>query len=201
VHLLVAAEEIEAISRLMRHQQGGFAEWYNRRKRRKGAVWTGRYHATMVESGEHLWNCMRYINLNMVRAGVVKHPRDWKWCGYAEVTGGRSRNLALDRRKLLELTETASLEEFARNHEAMIDEAIASGTLQREPEWTEAIGVGSREFVTGIAEENRFRDRSRFEVAEVGAGTWTVSEADPPYGQIPAPKVACKAQNRAINRG
>jgi len=133
--------------------------------------------------------------------GVVQHPREWRWCGYDEVTGARSRNLALDRSKLLELTEAASLEEFARNHEAMIDEAIASGALQRQPEWTEAIGVGSREFVTGLAEENRFRDRSRFEVAEVGSGAWTVREAETAYGQFSTPKIARKARNQASHGG
>jgi len=35
-----------------------------------------------VEDGEYLWQCLCYIELNMVRCGVVEHPRDWAWVGY-----------------------------------------------------------------------------------------------------------------------
>ena len=41
--------------------------------------WEDRYHCTMVEDGEHLWNCIEYVDLNMVRAGVVSHPVEWTW--------------------------------------------------------------------------------------------------------------------------
>jgi hypothetical protein len=37
-----------------------------------GAFWQDRYHATAIETGEHLWRCLVYVCLNMVRAGVVK---------------------------------------------------------------------------------------------------------------------------------
>jgi hypothetical protein len=52
------------------------------RKGRSGAFWEGRYHATMVDSGEYLWECVIYVELNMVRCGVVDHPRQWNWSGY-----------------------------------------------------------------------------------------------------------------------
>ncbi len=35
----------------------------------------------MIDSGTYLWNCMKYIDLNMVRARVVENPSDWEWCG------------------------------------------------------------------------------------------------------------------------
>lgn len=43
----------------------------------QGAYWEDWYHATAVETGEHLLRCIVYIDLNMVRAGVVSHPSDW----------------------------------------------------------------------------------------------------------------------------
>ena len=51
-------------------------------KDRKGAFWEDRYHSTAIESGEHLWRCLVDMDLNMVRAGVVEHPSEWKWSGY-----------------------------------------------------------------------------------------------------------------------
>jgi len=46
---------------------------FNKRKNRKGAYWEDRYHATAVETDRHLVQCLVYIDLNMVRAGIVKH--------------------------------------------------------------------------------------------------------------------------------
>ena len=55
---------------------------YNRRKRRRGAFWEDCYHATAIDTDEHLARCLVYIDLNMVRAGRMRHPREWKDCGY-----------------------------------------------------------------------------------------------------------------------
>jgi REP-associated tyrosine transposase len=55
---------------------GRMAQEYNLRKERKGAYWEDRYHATAVETDQHLVRCMVYMDLNMVRAGVVKHPSE-----------------------------------------------------------------------------------------------------------------------------
>jgi putative transposase len=64
---------------------GRTGQEYNQRKNLKGAYWEDRYHATAVESGNHLARCMVYMDTNMVRAGVVKHPSMWSFCGYNEI--------------------------------------------------------------------------------------------------------------------
>jgi putative transposase len=81
VHLLAMSRSPQDISRFMHTLQGQFAGRYNRVKHRSGAFWQERYRATMVETGEHLLNCLTYIDMNMVRAGVVRHPSEWPWCG------------------------------------------------------------------------------------------------------------------------
>jgi putative transposase len=62
---------------------------YNTRKKRKGAFWEDRYHATAIESGSHLRRCLIYIDLNMVHVGAVKHPAELKHGGYHEIQGNR----------------------------------------------------------------------------------------------------------------
>ena len=93
VHLLLSASESEeeSISKFMQSLAGDFAQAYNLRKKRSGAYWGDRYHATMVDGGDYLWNCIKYIDLNMVRAGVVAHPEQWAWTGYQELMGQRKR--------------------------------------------------------------------------------------------------------------
>ena len=69
VHLLVDAEERLEVSSLMRSVAGEFARAYNGRKERLNAFWGDNFHATLVEGGPYLWECLCYIELNMVRAG------------------------------------------------------------------------------------------------------------------------------------
>ena len=67
------------------------AQEYNWRKNRKGAYWEDRYHATAIEQDDHLFRCIVYLDLNMVRAGVVTHPSDWVFSGYNEIQNPRQR--------------------------------------------------------------------------------------------------------------
>jgi putative transposase len=180
VHLAASAEEPDRISRFMQRQQGEFAKWYNRSGGRSGAFWNERYHCTMVETGDYLWNCMRYIDLNMVRAGVVPHPLAWRWCGYDELVGRRKRYRVLDVAKVLEVTECASITELAGVYEAFVNEALSANDLKRQARWTESIAVGSKPFVSEIA--GRTRNRTCLDFSQTSDGTWAVRETRARYG-------------------
>jgi REP element-mobilizing transposase RayT len=78
IHLLVVdGKEVDTIRCSLRLIAGRTGQHYNQRKQRRGAFWEDRYHATAVGSGEHLIQCLVYIDLNMVRTGVVGHPKQW----------------------------------------------------------------------------------------------------------------------------
>ena len=87
---------------------GRTGQEYNQRKDRKGAFWEDRYHATAIESGEHLLRCIVYIGLNMVRAGIVDHPSQWPFCGYNEIQEPRRKNVLINYEKLRELAGAES---------------------------------------------------------------------------------------------
>ena len=75
IHLLVVDDgDGDVIPRTMQRVAGRTGQEFNQRKDRKGAFWDDRYHATAIERGDHLFRCLVYIDLNMVRAGVVDHP-------------------------------------------------------------------------------------------------------------------------------
>jgi putative transposase len=63
---------------------GRTGQEYNIRKNRKGAFWEDRYHATAVEKNRYPKQCITYIDMNMVRAGAVEHPRKWVFCDYKD---------------------------------------------------------------------------------------------------------------------
>jgi REP element-mobilizing transposase RayT len=80
VHLLVRDTGPDVIAKSMQLIAGRTAQDYNQRKNRQGAFGEDRYHATAIEADEHLHRCLVYIDLNMVRAGRVNHPRLKKQC-------------------------------------------------------------------------------------------------------------------------
>lgn len=57
----------------------------------------------MVDLGMYLWECLQYVELNMVRCGAVTHPRQWEWSGFGEMMGTRKRDRLLNIDNLLEL--------------------------------------------------------------------------------------------------
>jgi putative transposase len=75
---------------------GRTGQEFNRRKKRSGAYWEDRYHATAVETAGHLARCMVYIETNMVRAAVVGHPAHWPFCSYNQIQNPRKKNVLID---------------------------------------------------------------------------------------------------------
>ncbi|MDF1753979.1 MAG: hypothetical protein P1U89_14445 [Verrucomicrobiales bacterium] len=66
-----------------------FSQWYNLRNDRRGTLWEERYKSVLVEgSQEALMTMAAYIDLNPVRAGIVKRAEDYRWTGYGAAAGG-----------------------------------------------------------------------------------------------------------------
>jgi hypothetical protein len=151
IHLLVLdGGKREIIPKSMQLIAGRTAQEFNQRKKRKGAFWEDRYHATAVETDHHLISCLTYIDLNMVRAGAVGHPLQWASSGYAEIREPRERYSIIDHLALMELLGMPSIEALRRSHTGWVEEALARPEQVRESKWTESIAVGSRDFVDVI---------------------------------------------------
>jgi len=59
-----------------------YVQYYNYTYGRTGTLWEGRYKATLIDSKRYLLTCSRYIELNPVRANMVKHPSKYPWSSY-----------------------------------------------------------------------------------------------------------------------
>jgi putative transposase len=161
IHLLVVdGEDREAIPRTMQLAAGRTAQEYNVRKRRRGAFWEDRYHATAVESGEHLRNCMAYIDLNMCRAGAVSHPAQWDCCGYQEIQTPRERYRIIDREGAARLLGYESPDALSTAQEDWIKSSLAKGD-RRQTQWSESVAIGSEGFVRSVQQRLGIRARHR----------------------------------------
>ncbi len=86
------------LSEFMREVKQTYSRSYNKRHSRRGYLWGDRYKSVLVEDGRTLINCLAYIDLNPVRAGLVKRPEDYRWCsmGYHLQSQNKDDFLSLD---------------------------------------------------------------------------------------------------------
>lgn len=74
----------------MRQLNGVYTQAFNKRHRRAGHLYQGRYRAILIQKDSHLLEVCRYVVLNPVRAGLVENPGQWRWSSYG-ATAGRER--------------------------------------------------------------------------------------------------------------
>lgn len=82
VHLLMTPTTIDGISRLMQLLGNRYVQYINKTYRRTGTLWEGRHKSSLIDAENYLLACYRYIELNPVRADMVKHPGDYCWSSY-----------------------------------------------------------------------------------------------------------------------
>jgi hypothetical protein len=91
-------EKWESLSEYIKEIKQGFSRWYNKRHGRKGFFWGERFKSVIVDNGDTLVNCLAYIDLNPVRAGMVERPEHYRWSSLGYHVQGRNRDgfLSLD---------------------------------------------------------------------------------------------------------
>ena len=183
VHLLVRDKgHREVIPKSIQLIAGRTGQQFNKRKNRKGAYWEDRYHATAVEADKHLFQCLVYIDLNMVRAGVVEHPSEWEFCGYNEILAPRKRYALIDYEGLRTLLNFESIKDLAAAYGGWIEESLGRGNSLRDGKWTESVAVGSEAFVT-ITKET-LGDRAEGRAVIGGDGSYELRESPAAYRGI-----------------
>ena len=84
VHLLVTPHAEDGIGKMMQMLGRYYVQYFNRCYKRTGTLWEGRYKAALIDSEQYLLTCMRYIELNPVRAqNRADHPAEYPWSSYA----------------------------------------------------------------------------------------------------------------------
>ncbi|MGQ9571301.1 MAG: REP-associated tyrosine transposase, partial [Thermodesulfovibrionales bacterium] len=142
-HLLIETPDAN-LSMGMRQLNGVYTQAYNRRHKRPGHIFQGRYKAILVQKENYLLELCRYVELNPVRAKMAKKPEDWKWSSYSAIVGLR---------KIPEyLTADWILSQFGskkKTAQKRYKEFVLQG-MQKESPWTELQGqilLGEEGFV------------------------------------------------------
>jgi len=94
VHLLATPAHADSLPRMMQSLGRRYVRHINAAYRRSGTLWEGRYRAAPIDSEAYFLACCRYIELNPVRAGMVRRPRDYPWSSYRAHAFGAADALA-----------------------------------------------------------------------------------------------------------
>ena len=150
IHLLVKDTGGAVIPRSLQLIAGRTGQEYNNRKGRKGAYWEDRYHATAIAADRHLFQCLTYIDLNMVRAGVVYHPKHWLHGGYREIQSPPLRYRIIDLPTLMVLCGASSLSDLQQQLRERVAQGIQGEPSRKEEKWSTSIAIGSDRFIEGV---------------------------------------------------
>ena len=128
VHLLVTPAAPGAVAAMMQDLGRRYVRVFNDIHQRTGTLWEGRYKAALVDSERYLFTCQRYIELNPVRGGLVRHPADYRWSSHRHYALGANNPLVTPH----SLVTSLALDDTERRD--------AYGALFREPLGAQAIG-------------------------------------------------------------
>jgi putative transposase len=180
IHLLAFDRGIHgSIAKAMHLASSRVAQEFNFRQERRGAFWEDRYHSTAVEANKHLIRCMTYIDLNMVRAGVVSHPSEWRHGGYREIQGIPNGYCLVDLEDWLEILGIGDVASLRKLHSSEVEREIEIQHNVRQARWSEAVAVGSEDFVNAFQRKvgGKIRRRTIVEFE----GVFELREGPRPY--------------------
>jgi len=179
VHLMVQDLGKGEIPRSLQLIAGRTGQEYNQRKGRLGAFWQDRYHATAIETGQHLSRCLVYIDLNMVRAGAVQHPCAWAHGGFLEIQKPRSRYQIIAQEALLRLHGLHDWGSFQEIHRGWVEEALQTEANKRQEAWSSSLAVGSTTFVEEV--QAQLGGRARYRNVSDADGMTVLNESGADY--------------------
>lgn len=145
IHLLLTPDAGDSISRLFQECGRQYVGYINQTYRRRGTLWEGRHKGIIVESTAYLLTCMRYIELNPVRAGIVARPEQYRWSSYPANALGEDNCIVSPHQEYVNLGQT-----FPQRREAyrsLFDAELTADELKRIRNCTQSgTPMGSERF-------------------------------------------------------
>ena len=150
-----------SLSEFMREIKLSFTRFYNRRHNRRGYFWGDRFKSVVVENGDTLINCLAYIDLNPIRAGMADRPEAYRWSSIGHhVQAGKKENfLSLDF-GLKEFGEMNDSERFRRYRRFLYEAGAVEKGMGRTIDEKLLSAEHKKDF--NLARTRRFLYRTRY---------------------------------------
>jgi putative transposase len=127
IHILATTGDTEGITRMMQYVGRHYVPYINHTYGSSGSIWEGRYKASLIHDEEYLLACMRYIELNPVRADMVRSPAHYRWSSYRHNGQGKEDALITPHALYLALGKTLPTRLAA--YKALFKAHLDSGVL------------------------------------------------------------------------
>ncbi|MCE9633002.1 MAG: transposase [Methylophilales bacterium] len=127
VHLLLTPKNPDSAALLMKNLGQRYVQYVNRSYNRSGTLWEGRFRSCLTQTENYVLACYRYIEMNPVRAGMVKNPKDYLWSSFHANGGGEPSDIITPNEEYLRLGKTS--EERLAAYNALFENEISSATL------------------------------------------------------------------------
>ena len=88
-HLIATPTSVGGLPKMMKTLDGGYVRYFNKHQERIGTLWNGRYRGLPITDERYWLTCLRYIEQNPVRAGMVPAPSDYRWSSYSAHAFGK----------------------------------------------------------------------------------------------------------------
>jgi len=152
VHILATPKSSDGISRMMQYVGRQYVLYINYLYGSTGTIWEGRYKASLVYDAEFLLTCMRYIELNPVRANMVNHPRKYPWSSYRANGEGKRDDLLTQHEIYMKLAN--SMDQRRANYRALFEAYIEEGDLKQiRSAWLTGTPLGNDYFKREIEQK------------------------------------------------
>jgi len=123
IHILSTPNDKEGISRMMQYVGRRYVPYINLSYGTSGSIWEGRYKASLISDEQYLLICMRYIELNPVRANMMNSPGYYHWSSYRHNAQGKNERIVTEHPIYTDLgkTKTTRCENYKDLFKAHID--------------------------------------------------------------------------------
>ncbi len=150
LNLLMTPSDLTGLGRLMQWVGRSYVPYFNRKYNRFGALWQGRYKATVIDADHYLITCSRYIEFLPVQFGIVGSPQDYNWSSYPHHIGAKPDPLVTDHPLYWALGNTPFDREVV--YKALSEQALTTGEIQLLTDATlKGWVLGSDKFKAGLA--------------------------------------------------
>lgn len=150
VHLLLTPQRAEGASALMKNLGQRYVQYINRSRGRIGTLWAGRFQSCLVDTDDYLLRCHCYVEMNPVRAGIVRHPAEYPWSSFQANAYGEPSTI-LTAHPQVEALAGGGLTRFEAYHQ-LLDAGLSEAELSEIRAATQGgFALGSAQFVADVA--------------------------------------------------
>jgi putative transposase len=161
-HLLLEVKEVP-LSKIMQVMQFRYTRYFNKRYRKVGHLFQGRYKAILCDKESYLLELIRYIHLNPVRAGLVENPEEYPWTGHMSYLGKEKENLIDSDMVLTQFSKKKSL--ARKQYRQFVADGMAAGHEQKYYKVKDQRYLGADEFVDKVEGLKKSHEHSYWQIS------------------------------------